>query len=320
MKNDRRSAGTAAGTTRSALGFALARSQVSTNSGSCQMGDDGMDANEIWDKALAELRGVATKATFTQWISGTRAIALKDGQLILSAPGQLAKEWLESKQLTLLIERAVANVAERSLCVSYVLSPENESAGSNTRPGEDTQAAAEPSSEKELIESPLKPGDIEVKLIEDPLVPFIQVQKYAIKFWQPLIGAPAFAIWLVLRTMDKQNEGRGRSHRISVGKLALITGIARQTITGVARESSWQRGIFDTLNDEKLCKIVSEGVGRLSVYRAEVLNSVPYLSPVQVARLDPELQVDHDSFIHEFGGNELAVRWEQIALPSLVGG
>ncbi len=162
----------------------------------------------------------------------------------------------------------------------------------------------------------MHPGDVIVQLIDSPLVPFIQLQKYAIWFWQPIINAPAFAIWIMLRTLDKENVARGPRHRISVELLADTTGIGRQQITGRWRGKEWEPGIFDILNREKVARIETVGKGRNTIWWARVLNSLPLLTPQQVQRLPAALQDRHATFLKDFSVD--AERWEQIELPSLI--
>ncbi len=305
-----------------------------------------MSIEEVWRQFLAEAKGQLPKGTFDKNLRGAKPCAFDGEQIMITAPTPSAREWLEI-QYAPLVERILIGILGKRISVLFVdpkysvapggdeLPPLRESASEvevhAEDPGASNQSSGPQSQERtDYINDAndhgrtgsnnelAQPGDIVVELVErNPLIPFIQVQKYGILFWQPLIGAVAFAIWITLRTMDKQNDGRGPRHRISVRKLERTLGVNRQTITGVARGSSWQGGAFDVLNAEKIALIDRVGEGRMAIWHAKVLNSLPFLTPSQVAKLDLELQEDHAAFINEFA-SDLILRLEQLSLPSLI--
>lgn len=265
-------------------------------------------AAEIWEAALGELQLQMTKATFDTRVRPTRAISYANGTLVVGVHSPYAKEWLENR-LNAAVQRTVCGIVGHAVETRFIVQNALRCAEPHAATEPPQICAVEPQAQPQ-------PGDVIVELLESPLVPFLQVQKYALWFWQPLLGVTAFATWLMLRTLDKENVEWGKRHRISVDLIAQTLGVDRQRITGVKRGSSWQAGAFDILNRERLAKIEPIGTGRDLIYWARVLNAVPLLTPQQADRLPPLLQERHTTFLHDFSVD--AERWEQIELPTLV--
>jgi len=263
-----------------------------------------MNPQEIWQATLAELQLQMTKATFDTWVRQTRAIDFADSILTIATNSPYALEWL-THRLHTTIERTVCGIVGHAVEIRYVVRDQLRCAEPPQTSAVEPQPATQP-----------QPGDVLVEILESPLVPFIQLQKYAIWFWQPLLGATAFATWLMLRTLDRENAEWGKRHRVSVDIIAQTLGVNRQQITGVKRGSSWQAGAFDILNRDRLSRIEPIGSGRDTIWWARILNSVPLLTPQQVEKLTPLLQERHTTFLREFEIN--AERWEQIELPTLI--
>lgn len=78
----------------------------------------------LWQKALHELQYQMTKATFTSWLTGTRAIpeASSVGLLTVEVRNRYAQEWL-THRLQPVINRAVAGIAGYDLDVCFVVTP-----------------------------------------------------------------------------------------------------------------------------------------------------------------------------------------------------
>ena len=81
-------------------------------------------ADTLWREALHELRHQMTKATFTSWLAGTRAVpeASSARMLTVEVRSWYAQEWL-THRLQPVIDRAVAGIAGYCLDVCFVVTP-----------------------------------------------------------------------------------------------------------------------------------------------------------------------------------------------------
>jgi hypothetical protein len=78
----------------------------------------------LWQKALQELQYQMTKATFTNWLAGSRAIPEASSARLLTVEvrNRCAQEWL-THRLQPVINRAVAGIAGYGLVVCLVVTP-----------------------------------------------------------------------------------------------------------------------------------------------------------------------------------------------------
>ncbi len=291
-----------------------------------------MDEQEVWNVAKVELQNQMTKATFETWVRPTRAIGMDEQKIVIFVHSTYAKEWLENR-LFKTIQATVAGITGKSLKVKFVATvSEMETYTSDVIAAKPVVPPSTVEAAKEIMVTvatmndmkdyasdviAAKPDDVIVRTFDDPHIPFIQVQKYAILYWMPLIGNLALAVWEILRTMDKQNEGIGKRHPISVELIAATTVTNRQAITGCQRKEGWQDGAFDFLNREKLALIERIGQNPATcIWYARVRNHVPLLTPQQVARLPEIIQMRHTRFLRE---SDIAFEdWQQLKLASLI--
>ncbi len=251
-----------------------------------------------WQQVLSEVQLQMTKATFDTWVAPTFPLSLDDDTLTIGVRNAYAQQWLENR-LRGILERVVNRVFAKPLDLKFIL---------DTRPAETELRNAEKPDEP-------APGDLYVEFIESPLTPYIFLQKYAIWFWQPLLGSLAFSAWVMLRTLDKLNEGRGRKHRISVDLTAQTLGCHRHSLTG-RNPAQKLEGAFGVLNAEKLTYIDVIGKGHDAIYWARVLNAVPLLTPHQIEKLSPLLRERHAQFLSDFAID--ADKWQQLELATLI--
>lgn len=73
-----------------------------------------------WKAALGELEMQMTRATFTTWLQGTRALSWVDDEFVVGVRNDFAKDWLENRLLDLIV-RTLSGVANRRLCVRFVV-------------------------------------------------------------------------------------------------------------------------------------------------------------------------------------------------------
>jgi chromosomal replication initiator protein len=160
------------------------------------------------------------------------------------------------------------------------------------------------------------------------------VPEYANKFWAPLLGRIAFRVWMIVRQKDtrpakvKRQDEWTPPKRFTAPELAREVPCGRQSITGAwrscdpdhpdavlrtpkriipgdepASEQPYRRqvGALETLEAEHLALVTSQGQRRHKTYTIQVQLVPPVLSPAQVARLDEELQVQHDRWLLDAG-------------------
>jgi chromosomal replication initiator protein len=77
-----------------------------------------LTASELWTRILESSRTGLPEQSYRTWLSGTEAIALSDGELIIRAPGQFHVEWLEDKYRAMLEDR-VARIVGRPLRLTF---------------------------------------------------------------------------------------------------------------------------------------------------------------------------------------------------------
>ena len=86
-----------------------------------------MEASQVWEMALSELKGQMTKATFDTWVKPTFVMEARDGDdqghlgeptLVIGTRNQYAVEWLEHRLHTT-IQRTVTGIVGRSVTVKY---------------------------------------------------------------------------------------------------------------------------------------------------------------------------------------------------------
>lgn len=268
-----------------------------------------MTVEQIWMAALGELQLQMTKATFDTWVKPAQAASWKDGVFVIGVPNEFARDWLENR-LGMAIARVLVGIAGQPVEVRFVVatsSPVEKPVG-------------------EQAKFPAGRGVVAVKFYEfDPRLKwgFLQASKYHYWFWQPLVGSVAWATYLFLRSLDKQNEGWGGWNLVSVDEIAATVAEGRrQLITGVSRkrrktgEEYWQKGAFDRLSEAGIAKVETFGGGNNISYQLSVLNDLPLLVPEQVETLPEILQVKHARKLKECSINY--EEWEQLALPTLV--
>jgi hypothetical protein len=252
---------------------------------------------DLWQTVLAELRTQVTQSTFDTWLADTAAARI-GSQLTVFCSNAFAKDWLESRLLAR-IRRVVDDVAGQPLDINFAI---------NKFPPQRNPV-------------PTKAGEIFVEIIKLPTEPFLKVSKYSLWFWQSLMGNIAFSTYLMLRSRDHyMDKFWGKRHRLSVELIAEILQVNRQAITGVQRLRNgvkrWTPGAFDAINEHQVGKIDSARTGRSTIYHARILNTLPLLTPAQVATLPPIVQEHHTGYLKKFDVDR--VRWEQLTMANLV--
>lgn len=79
-----------------------------------------MNANQLWNDTLAQLKLQLTKPTYNTWLTNTRGLALDDDHLTVAVPNQYVCDWLRFR-LTRPINRALAQTAGRPITPIFTI-------------------------------------------------------------------------------------------------------------------------------------------------------------------------------------------------------
>jgi hypothetical protein len=251
-----------------------------------------------WPETLERLRGQMARATFETWLQGT--VATADGDtLTVHVKNTYAEAWLKER-LHETISRTVAGVAGREIEVRY-------------------EIGGGPESEPEQRGRPAPgPGEISVSLVSfDPTHwGRVSTQRYALMFWQPLLGAFPFQTWVTLRMFAWNSETEGWP---SIQLLADICANGnRHRLLGRAEQANRaaQVGALEILTQARIIHIRTEGKGRKTRYYFRVLDNLPLLAPRQVEELSPRLQQRHKEWLWKCSIDY--EEWQQLDFGSLI--
>ncbi|WP_226038300.1 chromosomal replication initiator protein DnaA [Aquibacillus saliphilus] len=87
---------------------------------------------ELWTSTLDSIKEKISKPSYDTWLKNTTADSLEDDTLVISAPNEFARDWLESRY-TNLISDALFEVTGAKLKIKFVI-PETESEINETKP------------------------------------------------------------------------------------------------------------------------------------------------------------------------------------------
>ncbi|WP_067840380.1 chromosomal replication initiator protein DnaA [Amphibacillus sediminis] len=79
---------------------------------------------ELWDSTLSAIKEKVSKPSFDTWLKNTKADSITEDTLIVSAPNEFARDWLESRY-TKLISDAIFEVTGAKLQTKFII-PESE--------------------------------------------------------------------------------------------------------------------------------------------------------------------------------------------------
>ncbi len=82
-------------------------------------------SNELWQQVLSVIHTKLSKPSFDTWLKSTKALEFNETKLVICAPNNFAREWLESRY-TKLIKMSVFEVLERQVEINFVLEDENQ--------------------------------------------------------------------------------------------------------------------------------------------------------------------------------------------------
>jgi chromosomal replication initiator protein len=78
---------------------------------------------DLWSRVLAEIEKKISKPSFETWLKSTKAFSLKNDTLTIIAPNEFARDWLESKYSSLIMD-TVLEITGAELEIKFIL-PQN---------------------------------------------------------------------------------------------------------------------------------------------------------------------------------------------------
>ena len=85
-----------------------------------------MNADQIWQTVLGQLRLQMTQATFETWVKDTRIVSQNGENLVIGAKSAFAKDWLENRLFNT-INRTVTNILGYPINLQFVVDSGNNS-------------------------------------------------------------------------------------------------------------------------------------------------------------------------------------------------
>ncbi|HWO97473.1 MAG TPA: chromosomal replication initiator protein DnaA [Bacillus sp. (in: firmicutes)] len=80
--------------------------------------------SDLWNKALGEIEKKLSKPSFETWLKSTKAHSLQGDMLIITAPNDFARDWLESRYSNLISE-TLYDLTGEELAVKFII-PQNQ--------------------------------------------------------------------------------------------------------------------------------------------------------------------------------------------------
>ena len=80
---------------------------------------------QLWQETLRYIEGKLSKPSYDTWISQTEALAIHEDTLVVVAPNEFVRDWLEDRYLSF-IQEAVQDVTGIKFNIQFVLPEEEE--------------------------------------------------------------------------------------------------------------------------------------------------------------------------------------------------
>lgn len=88
--------------------------------------------SDLWDSILANVEQKVSKPSFDTWLKATKAHSLQGDSLVVTAPNEFARDWLEERYSTL-ITGALYEITGEEFSVKFII-PQSESEKENDLP------------------------------------------------------------------------------------------------------------------------------------------------------------------------------------------
>jgi chromosomal replication initiator protein len=89
-----------------------------------QRRDSLENISDLWNKALKEIEKKLSKPSFETWLKSTKAHALQNNTLVITAPNEFARDWLESRYSSLIGE-TIYDITGAELEIKFII-PQNQ--------------------------------------------------------------------------------------------------------------------------------------------------------------------------------------------------
>lgn len=76
--------------------------------------------DDLWNKALAEIEKKISKPSFETWLKSTKAHSLKGDTLVIVAPNEFARDWLDSRYAHLIGE-TIYDITGEELTIKFII-------------------------------------------------------------------------------------------------------------------------------------------------------------------------------------------------------
>jgi chromosomal replication initiator protein len=80
--------------------------------------------DDLWSKALSEIEKKISKPSFETWLKSTKAHSLKGDTLVITAPNEFARDWLESRYQHLIAD-TIYELTGEELSIKFII-PQNQ--------------------------------------------------------------------------------------------------------------------------------------------------------------------------------------------------
>jgi len=134
----------------------------------------------------------------------------------------------------------------------------------------------------------------------DPMKAHVETPHYAKRFWQPILGVNAFALWELLRSYYYFVKYHN-AEQPTISLLCETLGWNdRRTLLGreATSKSKGYLGAAQVLEQHGILKHTTEGKGPQTTHLFKrVLDDLPLLTPKQVATLPKAKQIEHETFL-----------------------
>lgn len=134
----------------------------------------------------------------------------------------------------------------------------------------------------------------------DPMKAHVETPHYAKRFWQPILGVNAFALWELLRSYYYFVKYHN-AEQPTISLLCDTLGWSdRRILLGrkATEKSKGYLGAAQVLEQFGILKHTTEGEGTQTTHHfRQVLDDLPLLTPTQVATLSKAKQIEHETFL-----------------------
>ncbi len=113
----------------------------------------------VWKATLGELEMQMTRATFTTWLQGTKALSFADDEFVVGVRNDFAKDWLENRLYDLIV-RTLSSVVNRLVSVRFVVWSDELIAPTTAMMNHNGRAEVIPQPSREPAGSPRRADDV----------------------------------------------------------------------------------------------------------------------------------------------------------------